>query len=393
MVTQTGPETRQRTPDTQDRTALLRAFTAWTRDPLVAEELTQETLLAAWMSRRQPEIDAEWRPWLFGVARNILLRWRRDQAKHGRRLAPAPESGRHLLAAAVTDDLDALMQRRDIVALLDDAIGRLPRETRQALLLKYIDDLPQAEVAARLGVHEKALEGRLHRGKRALHRYLITERPDSAVSLGLVAEPDTWVATTIWCPTCGKNRLIGRWWDNGYVRLDCPSCVDWMPRERSHVYSAGIPLTDGRPGRPSFARAIALISSRYIALESEGRDMTMPCPRCDGIIQPTEHVVPSAPDLGLGPDLRFACATCGHIEGYCWLPGGNSSRDDVRAWRARHLRTRMLKPALIRFQERDAIASTWCALDAADRLTIIHDLETWRVLHIDLMGGQSVDDR
>ncbi len=384
MVAERRPSAGTRSPGPEDRAALLRAFIAWCGDASVAEDLTQETLYAAWTSHRAPAPDGEWRPWLFGVARNILLRWRREQAKHRLRVASAPESEHHLLAAASADDLDAFMHRADIVALLDDALGHLPKETRQALLMKYVDDLPQAEIAARMMVHEKALEGRLHRGKRALHRFLITERPDSAVRLGLIAEPDTWITTDIWCTTCGTSRLVGRWWENGYVRLDCPSCVDWTPWERSHVYSAGFPLAEGQPRRPSFAKAVELIASRFTALETDGRDMTMPCPRCGGVIRPSEHIVPAAPNLGLGPDLRFACETCCHIEGYCWLAGGHSSRDDVRAWWKRHPRTRMLKPALIRFQERDAIASTWSPLDGDDRLTIVRDLETWRVLHINL---------
>lgn len=383
MIARTETDSRNRAPDEQDRLMLVRAFTAWCGDPLVADDLAQESMYAAWTSRRQPESPAEWRPWLFGVARNILLRWRREQVKHGRRVASAPESERHLLAASGPDDLDALLARKDVVELLDAALGRLPRETRQALLLKYIDDLPQAEIAARMGIHEKALEGKLHRGKRAAHRYLLTERPDSALSLGLISEPDVWVPTDIWCSSCGENRLIGRWWESGHVRLDCPSCVDWAPWERSHIVSGDIDI-NGSERRPSFAKAMEQISSRFTALETDGRDMTMPCSRCGGIVRPTEHLPSLGLELRLGPDIRFECETCGHVEGFTWLPGTDSTRSEVRAWRAQYPRTMMLKPAFIRFQERDAIASIWCPVDVHDPLTIIHDLETWRVLHIDM---------
>lgn len=377
---------KEHRPSATDRRDLYRAFLAWTGDPTIADDLAQEALLAAWASNRQPENPAEWRPWLFGVARNILLRWRRDTAKHGQRTAPPPECERHLLAASAPDDLDDLLTRDDIVDLLDAALERLPAETRQALLLRYIDDLPQAAVADLLGVHEKALEGRLHRGKRAMHRFLITEKPESAISLGLVQEPGVWVTTDIWCTSCGMQRLVGRWWENGSLRLDCPSCVDWAPRDQAHFFNQGR-IEQERHATRSFRKSIELVSSRFTPLEYLGRDMILPCPKCGNSVRPVEHEIPTDINLPPGPTLRYECATCGHVDGFSWLPGTGSTRNDVRSWRAQHARTRMLRPKIIRFQQRDAVASTWVALDSQHSLTVIHDLETWRVLHVDFGPG------
>jgi RNA polymerase sigma-70 factor (ECF subfamily) len=378
--------TPKRAPDATDRRDLYRALWAWTGNPDTAEDLVQQALFEAWRSDRQPETDAEWRPWLFGVARKVLLRWQRDAAKYSRRVSSAPASEHHLLAASACDDLDSLVTRADIGDLLDAALGRLPRETRQALVLKYIDDLPQAEIAARMGVHEKALEGRLHRGKRAMHRFLLFEKPDTAISMGIVTERDTWVSTTIWCTSCGRNRLVGRWWEDGYVRLDCPSCVDWAPAEHSRVFCAGYVRSTSR-SRPSFAKAMNLISCGLGALGTDGRDMTMSCSRCGGIVRPVEHPEPSDIPLPPGPSLRFECTACRHVEGFSWLPGNDSGREDVRAWRHQHPRTRMMRPTLVRYQGRDAVASSWQALDADESLTIIHDLETYRAVHVDIAPG------
>ena len=381
---------RQRTPNDEDRAVLVRAFTAWTGEAIAAEELAQETLLAAWTSRRQPEADAEWRPWLFGVARNVLLRWRREQAKHGRRLAPAPESERHLLAAAATDDLEALVQRRDIVTLLDEALGRLPRETRQALLLKYIEDLPQAEIAARLGVHEKALEGRLHRGKRALHRYLVTERPDSAVSLGIVAEPDTWVTTDLWCPMCGRQRLIGRWSDHHSMRLDCPSCDNgWsFSGRRSHIYSGRISV-GGASRAASFARALDDVLQDQAGVKALGRDAAWPCCMCAGTIRAYRYVEPQTEDRFGSPiceNIVYRCDRCGTVVGYTWLPGSGGARPEgVAFWHA-HQRIRMLPPLLVTWQGRPAIRSVWESLDGAHRYVTHYDAETWRLLDSETDG-------
>jgi len=191
MTTPSETMTDRRIPDAQTRAALLRALTVWCGDPIAAEDLTQQTLLAAWTSNRQPEAEDEWTPWLFGIARNMLLRWRRDQARHGRRVAPAPESERHLMAATAEDIIDTIVDRADAVEILDGALSRIPPESRHALLLRYVEDLPQREVAARLGIGEGALEGKLYRGKRAMGRILLTERADLPVRMGLLSDRDS----------------------------------------------------------------------------------------------------------------------------------------------------------------------------------------------------------
>lgn len=378
----------QKAPAQADRDALVRAFTAWTGDRDVADDLAQETLYAAWSSNRQPEADDEWRPWLFGVARNILLRWRRDQAKHERRVASAPESAYHLLAAAADDDLDALLTRKDIVDILDAALERLPKETRQALLLKYIDDLPQAEIAGRMGVHEKALEGRLHRGKRAVHRFLITERADSAVSLGLVSEPDTWVETGIWCSICGKRQLQGRWFESGDLRLDCMSCDNWlMQGERSHFFSTGagdqgVPPPFASGHRPSFRVAVDTFLARFHKRFGTGVEGSYDCPRCGGPIRAHRNDHPWFEERMVGPDLHFVCASCGYSDGYSWVPGASCLHPGMVAWEERHQRIRLLPSRYVEIDGRRSIETRWESVDGDGHAEVVNDLESLKLTRI-----------
>ncbi len=91
-----------------------------------------------------------------------------------------PDDDRAFALASDSLDLDAELEHEDIVALLDAALARIPAASRRALLMRYVDDLPQREIAAHLGLHEKALEGKLHRGMRALHRHLVTDGQEAA---------------------------------------------------------------------------------------------------------------------------------------------------------------------------------------------------------------------
>lgn len=244
----------KRIPTSSERRDLLRSLTLWTGRPDVAEDLVQQTLFEAWRSCRQPERDDERRPWLFGVARNMLLRWQRDAGKHRFVTPNGPEDERFIEVASGADDIDALLTTSEMISLLDELLGRLPAETRDALILRYVADLPQSEVAGRLGLHEKALEGRLHRGRQALKRTLITERPDTAIDLGLVSEPNVWQEIDLVCPCCGIRYLSGRWFEDGGLQVACRECAS--SGERLEIL---VQVDGGKRGhqrrRPSLARA------------------------------------------------------------------------------------------------------------------------------------------
>ena len=80
--------------------------------------------------------------------------------------------------------------------------GETTMSTRAALIGSYVEETPQAELAARLGLSEGALRVRLHRGKLALRQALT---PANAIDA-----QDGWQATRIWCPFCGSRRLESR---------------------------------------------------------------------------------------------------------------------------------------------------------------------------------------
>ncbi len=128
------------------------------------------------------------------------------------------------MAAGTADAIDAIVDRADVVEILGGALARIPPESRLALLLRYVEDLPQREVAARLGINEKALEGKLHRGKQAMNRILLTERTDLVVWMGLLSDRDAWFRTKLWCQQCGRQRLLARWTEGGDLWVDCPAC-------------------------------------------------------------------------------------------------------------------------------------------------------------------------
>jgi len=135
----------------------------------VAEDLTQETMLAAVRSATGPDDPDAVIAWLFGIARHKLMdhyrRQEREQRHFGRALEP--EALNLEPAPPLPDlDLDALHVRDAIIATLD----KLPPRQRSAIVLRYIDGCDVATTAALLEVSIHAAESLLARA-RAAFRY------------------------------------------------------------------------------------------------------------------------------------------------------------------------------------------------------------------------------
>ncbi|MEO7001577.1 MAG: RNA polymerase sigma factor, partial [Ktedonobacterales bacterium] len=153
----------------EERARLVALCTRLTGNADAADDLAQETLVEAWRSLTRLRDADGLGPWLSAIARNVCLRWQRA---HGRDLAhratlPSLDHGDEADAMLTLDDLAVgaddgadftlALERYELATLLDRALGLLPTETRAALVASYVDELPQAEVAARLGVSEGAL--------------------------------------------------------------------------------------------------------------------------------------------------------------------------------------------------------------------------------------------
>lgn len=142
------------------------ALAAWLRAELrddgAAAELLAETLSEAWFSRGRfsDPGDGDARPWLFGIAKNLVRRLYRDRAIERRarlRLQlPVPDED----AAAVLDRVAAAQQHV--------SLDELPDEQRRALELRVVDDLAYAEIARRLDITAEGARTRVFRALGAL---------------------------------------------------------------------------------------------------------------------------------------------------------------------------------------------------------------------------------
>jgi len=103
-------------------------------------------------------------PWLFGVAHRLALRARQKGRQRHEREAKA----RVVIPEDPLDDLTL----REVRAVLDEELARLPERERGALILCYLEGLTRDQAAQRLGCALGTLKGRLERGRAVLERRL-----------------------------------------------------------------------------------------------------------------------------------------------------------------------------------------------------------------------------
>lgn len=145
-----------------------RFFGTTSRDRAVAEDLVQETFLELHRARRTYLPPLPVRPWVFGIARNVERRHRRDAWRRSR-LFRDGSSHREPVAAPRT------LEASDLHAALE----RLPAGKRAAWQLHHVDGLSFAEIAERLGIGSAAAKLRSSRAARSLRAFLAGgETPD-----------------------------------------------------------------------------------------------------------------------------------------------------------------------------------------------------------------------
>jgi RNA polymerase sigma-70 factor (ECF subfamily) len=129
------------------------------------EDLAAETFRVAFDERRRYDPrHAHARPWLFGIAGNLLRHWFRTAARG------APPS-----AAFESDFADDALGRVEARALGRDlaaALASVPSADRDALLLHVWADLTYTEIAQATGAPVGTVRSRIHRARTRLRDHL-----------------------------------------------------------------------------------------------------------------------------------------------------------------------------------------------------------------------------
>lgn len=132
----------------------------------VADDLAADVFLTAFSQRDRYDLARECaRPWLYGIATNLIGAHRRKEARYYRALARMDaQPGWQGDEERTADRLTAEAAR----PALAKALGGLPAGDRDVLLLVALADLPYPEVAQALGIPYGTVCSRLNRARRVL---------------------------------------------------------------------------------------------------------------------------------------------------------------------------------------------------------------------------------
>ena len=147
-------------------------------DASEAEDVAQEAMLRLW------RIAPEWQAgrarvstWLYRVTANLCT----DRLRARRPTDPLDAANE---PAAPEASVAARMQDAQRRVALEDALAGLPERQRLAVILRHIEELPNPEIAATMGISVEAVESLTARGRTALGKALA----DRKEALGYVDE-------------------------------------------------------------------------------------------------------------------------------------------------------------------------------------------------------------
>ncbi len=150
------------------------------RDPGAAEDLVQDTWLAA--LRARPDPSRPLRPWLARVMRNGAAQRLRKAAG---RLARESEVAQSEAIPSARE----LVERAEYQRFLVDAVLALPEPYREVVLLRFYEGLTPKQIAASLKVPAATVRTRLHRGIGKLRESLDSSQGGNRQAWVLMLQP------------------------------------------------------------------------------------------------------------------------------------------------------------------------------------------------------------
>jgi RNA polymerase sigma-70 factor, ECF subfamily len=159
--------------------ALYRAALSMTRNPQDADDLVQDTFLRAFQFIDKFQVGTNARAWLFRILTNLFInRYRRAKREPEKtsydemedfflynRLQDAYISGK-------SDTPEAAVLNKVQAEAIHEAIGNLPDEYRETVILADVNELSYLEISEILEVPIGTVRSRLSRGRRLVQRAL-----------------------------------------------------------------------------------------------------------------------------------------------------------------------------------------------------------------------------
>jgi RNA polymerase sigma-70 factor, ECF subfamily len=141
-----------------------------------AEDAAQEAFLKAFRNLSSFRGEAKFGTWLVSIALNeARSRIRRRDSVKMESLDEPPDEQGHISPALLRDWREIpseALERKEVKALLEQAVTALPAIYREVFVLRDVEGLSVQEASVALGISTASIKVRLHRARMMLQKYL-----------------------------------------------------------------------------------------------------------------------------------------------------------------------------------------------------------------------------
>ncbi len=169
--------------------AVYRLALRMSADPILAEDLAQETMLRAFRSWEQYKAGTNVRAWLFTILRNTLISEYRNRRRQVESVDVSDVEGHTVFADVQEVDPAGRFFDQLVDEEVAAAVYSLPDDFKEAVVLSDVEGMSYHEISEVIGVPIGTVKSRLHRARQALQSSLY----DYAVEMGYVASVMTRV--------------------------------------------------------------------------------------------------------------------------------------------------------------------------------------------------------
>lgn len=144
-----------------------------TRNRQEADDLYQDTFLRVYELGEKLVITTNPKSYLMGVAFNLYRNYKRKLSVRQRIMGVSVSLDENAEMIPMEGQLvEDMMVSKEECRTVQEAVRKLPDKYRIPILLFYMEELPQADIAAMLGISEGAVKTRVHRAKKILREKL-----------------------------------------------------------------------------------------------------------------------------------------------------------------------------------------------------------------------------
>jgi RNA polymerase sigma-70 factor, ECF subfamily len=138
-----------------------------------AQEVVQDTFLRAHdaLTRQYDAIRAgelTLKPWLFRITRNLCFNKQRSKKKSKLDEPLATFDDGRIGPLVPSSSVSAAVEEKQERAALERALQLLPAESRELIVLRFIEEMSYADISKTTGLEESALRGRVFRSLKLL---------------------------------------------------------------------------------------------------------------------------------------------------------------------------------------------------------------------------------